>query len=184
MDGPRARKRLSPTAWKGRGSGGELQASGMYEVNEELGPAGSYTLSALVLGTEDASNLPGAFRKLLFSPRCGMFTGEHVVGSPMTLSVCPGQPDGEHSILVPPPVAAIAHEVATFVVQVRSFHGLPPPSRGLLLPSLTFHHPRDLLLCSRATAGATRLPQRTSSRPWRSARWWRGSTGRRDPSVR
>ena len=51
--------------------------------------------------------------------------------SPLELSVCPAPPDGETSILVPPPSAAVAHEPTTFVVQPRDRWGNPPPPAEL-----------------------------------------------------
>lgn len=108
---PKLTKKLELHAWQGRassssggggGGGGELEASGTYEANDEVGTAGSYTLRATVLGAD-------------------------VVGSPMTFQVIPGAPDGEHSTLVPPVRPMVAHEPAMFVVQPRDKWGNAPP---------------------------------------------------------
>lgn len=111
LDGPKgSRKRLSLAGWQGKGepfgAAGELKGSGTFEISEELGASGTYRLNALIFG-------------------------EHAVGSPLELSVCPAPPDGETSILVPPPSAAVAHEPTTFVVQPRDRWGNPPPPAEL-----------------------------------------------------
>jgi len=112
LDGPRGVHRLHPRALRGhtdaRPADDDASSApmGMSELTEELQVSGHYRLNATVLG-------------------------EHVSGSPIELHVCPAPPDGEHSILVPPPSPAIAHEVATFVVQPRDKWGNPPPSEDL-----------------------------------------------------
>jgi hypothetical protein len=111
LHGPNgSRKRLGLTAWQGRGepfgSEGELKGSGTFEVSKEVGVSGHYTLTALVFG-------------------------EHVIGSPLEFSICPAAPDGETSILVPPPTTAVAHEPVTFVVQPRDKWGNAPPPAEL-----------------------------------------------------
>jgi len=67
---------------------------GLFEVREQLDLSGSYTLSATVLG-------------------------EHVGGSPIELQITPAPLDALHSVLIPPPDAAIVHQPSTFVVQPR-----------------------------------------------------------------
>ena len=107
LETPRARQRIRPTTFNSDRGIAEAEApSGMCELAEDLGIAGHYTLNVMVLG-------------------------EHVIGSPIELDVVPAVPDGEHSILVPPPYAAIAHEPATFVVQPRDKWGNAPPVKEL-----------------------------------------------------
>lgn len=80
---------------------------GLFEVREQLDLSGSYTLSATVLG-------------------------EHVGGSPIELQITPAPLDALHSVLIPPPDAAIVHQPSTFVVQPRDSWGNAPPVADLV----------------------------------------------------
>lgn len=111
LDGPRSRKRLNPNFFRNRGESwaasmsnpdGVPASTGTCEIRDDLEASGEYMLSALLLG-------------------------EHVLGSPIEMLVVPAQPDGLHSLLVPPPYAMIAHEAATFVVQPKDRYGNAPP---------------------------------------------------------
>ena len=79
------------SAWQGKGEAwgadGVLKASGMFEVGEELGPSGKYTLSAMVFG-------------------------EHVIGSPLEVSVCPAASPSPSPLFSPPSTPSPTHALA------------------------------------------------------------------------